>query len=1216
MATTVLSGRPWQDVDGPSLAACAAALQLLPQNIPRLLRLQRLAAIGAALPHRPNAVRLSPSKLRALLKDPLVSGPNARAQEDPYDDIYTSEVPFHGGPYLVAQGLTSHAAHTLTLLLTAALGPVGRAELPEAFVRDARHLAEGALALSDALLRRAQLGRGVPPPSSQNAEVLVPAASTLSSLQSAIRFSASDLIAFLPAADMEALNVLAIRPGQHDLTPEPGPDTGLVLTPLLASDGDLIVANPGELAASVRHHLLVGAGRYGCRPDLARLFRKQVLHETVQLLTLHGATQLAPATQLDDLPANRCQFAFVDNKILDLCVVTDDFSNYDDKDAFGYWHTGGMDRQIQDAVDPEGPADPDDGRTLRLIVNEGVGRSSAFGLTSRRRPGPVLLTSLSDLRTMAELDSSDPLFLWRFADAANRFREETHVQAWSTLDVYGLYRDHHHSFYLSDGPRANAVYVEPDFSTSLRLEAHARYDHHSVPSPHRHTLVPVLSVHGTRTAPIYRTHPVVPEDELLVEADGVHAWVGPGQHSVPEILGDFHDLATSAAAFWIWQISSAEPALLRDAAESSMLYLSLTFDDPDTWDRVLHANDNPYPDGQQSWATVLAARPGQIHLSLQATGAASLLSDGNQADRLLLKALIEGLTQAAGTSYDPASLLDRLAPPGTKQMLHVRRDPHPSLRPGSLPPARPVQAAVSAAVLDELGQWLAEDGMISGDVPSDRRTEILNKVVGHYFQLIETTVASLSTERLAHDLVERYEALLHEDAISRETLPARIACFGADSQPVEELVQQEKKRVEAAQANRFLIEYVAACPPSGAVRLSLDTYDYLMALAAELISRATLSDAIRQDFSDAELALLPSGRLGVSRGDRYESGTNALATAQAQAVLNVAQGEGRTAQDGPLNRPTDQVEEAMRAEFGFTLSDVMEGIGALTTLGDERCITEPYFLPEAEVTSHLCTALGWPKDKSESFLDRMTLRPRDRFLDPGPDAWPWRFNREWSYLRRPLVRVQASDGPHLIWGIRHIWNSAAYWRDLVYSSRLRATSRPMKKLLGAIRQDQNKAFEEQVARTLRSAGCPITARGVAKIAGRKLMSADGGDLGDIDAIGLSVSRRVIIVAEAKDFEMARNPIEMANEADSLLRGGKSALVKLTRRAQWVQQHLASVLVHFDVPGGTKGWSVAPVIVTSRDLMSPRILTADLPVVPLAQLELWTANHLDLIARNR
>jgi hypothetical protein len=45
-----LDALPWAELDGPSLVGCAAALQLLPENIPCLTRAQRLAAIGAALP--------------------------------------------------------------------------------------------------------------------------------------------------------------------------------------------------------------------------------------------------------------------------------------------------------------------------------------------------------------------------------------------------------------------------------------------------------------------------------------------------------------------------------------------------------------------------------------------------------------------------------------------------------------------------------------------------------------------------------------------------------------------------------------------------------------------------------------------------------------------------------------------------------------------------------------------------------------------------------------------------------------------------------------------------------------------------------------------------------------------------------------------------------------------------------------------------------------
>lgn len=85
----------------------------MPTNIHHIGRLQRLAAIGASLPEMPGAARLSPSRLRTLLKHPLVSGPDVRANQDLYDDVYVVEVPFHGEPRRVLQSLTSPSAGAL-----------------------------------------------------------------------------------------------------------------------------------------------------------------------------------------------------------------------------------------------------------------------------------------------------------------------------------------------------------------------------------------------------------------------------------------------------------------------------------------------------------------------------------------------------------------------------------------------------------------------------------------------------------------------------------------------------------------------------------------------------------------------------------------------------------------------------------------------------------------------------------------------------------------------------------------------------------------------------------------------------------------------------------------------------------------------------------------------------------------------------------------------
>ncbi|MFD8214470.1 hypothetical protein ACFV2U_12215 [Streptomyces sp. NPDC059697] len=754
-------------------------------------------------------------------------------------------------------------------MLRSILGPDGQAVLPAQFVKETQLWAHTALRLSDTTLLRAGLHRGIAPPRRHGEEVFVPGEKTLTALRGAVRYRLTDLSDLLPGSSADLLAGWGIWPGEHTFTTGPGSDDGLVLKPLLLMEDGLIVANPAELVTALRHELIVQAGLRECRPQLARLLRDQTMRDTSRLLTLCGAVPTEPAQQAGDDLITRRSFAFAEDKILDLAVVMDDLSDYDDTNPADHWPIRDLGLRVQNVIDPVGPPLPEDARTLRLIINEGVGRSSFLGLADQRRSGPVVVTSLSDLQVMAELDGSDPLFLWRFAQAETELHETTRVQSWSALDNYGLYRNCEYSYYVSDDTRPTMLLVEQDHSRALRIEVQQRYDRHDVPSPHRPVFVPVVSVYGTSTAPIYRPLPDVPEVGRLVEVPDVSVWLGAGDCEVADGLENFHRLMVEAAAFWTWQISLARPELVPLAAPTGELHVSLSFDDPSGWQAALEGN--PGADIERPWAGVHGAEPGLVDLCLYAEGMASVLADANGADRILLRALLEGITHIAGlVDVNLDALVDQLAPEGPKQMLHVELNPRVPLRPGPLPTARLVQPAASATVLDELGRYLDSAGTPVGTVPSEERTQVLQNVVGEYFALIEDTVAGLAAEGLIESLISRHEALLYDEAFNDQILPSRIACFGEASQPAENLVRTTKRQVEAAQASRFLIEYVAAQPPSGDSSLTLDTYDHLMALSAELISRATLSEAIHHGFSEAQLALLASGRLGVSRGDQYE----------------------------------------------------------------------------------------------------------------------------------------------------------------------------------------------------------------------------------------------------------------------------------------------------------------------------------------------------------
>ena len=66
-------------------------------------------------------------------------------------------------------------------------------------------------------------------------------------------------------------------------------------------------------------------------------------------------------------------------------------------------------------------------------------------------------------------------------------------------------------------------------------------------------------------------------------------------------------------------------------------------------------------------------------------------------------------------------------------------------------------------------------------------------------------------------------------------------------------------------ASRFLIEYVAACPPKGLRPFCLEVYDLLMALSMQIMEYGALSDRIYFSIDDPSLRILPSGRLAVDQ---------------------------------------------------------------------------------------------------------------------------------------------------------------------------------------------------------------------------------------------------------------------------------------------------------------------------------------------------------------
>ncbi|GIG24650.1 hypothetical protein Cde04nite_08940 [Cellulomonas denverensis] len=118
-----------------------------------------------------------------------------------------------------------------------------------------------------------------------------------------------------------------------------------------------------------------------------------------------------------------------------------------------------------------------------------------------------------------------------------------------------------------------------------------------------------------------------------------------------------------------------------------------------------------------------------------------------------------------------------------------------------------------------------------------------------------------------------------------------------------------------------------------------------------------------------------------------------------------------------------------------------------------------------------------------------------------------------------------------------------------------------------------------------------------------MVGPDGNDIGDIDVFAFHEASNAVVAVEAKDFEVARTPAEIANEVAKLFTGkdGKRSTVELhSRRIDWLRDNIAIVAADLGLSPDTK-IKVLGAVVTSEPLIMPLVTKSPFPVVAIDDL---------------
>lgn len=970
--------------------------------------------------------------------------------------------------------------------------------------------------------------------------------------------------------------------------------------------------------------------------------------------------------------AARLVAPFDGNKMLDVRIVVDDLRDYD---PMTIWGTCWARPLSLPALGH--PAE----KTLIVTLQVNVGRGLA--LVSERTSSPWFAGTLEDLVTVLTTPRTDRMTLWYFADAYRRLTEHTDVMTTSVIDVFSMFRENRDSFYLTDDRQPQAISVEVASGQALRVEAALTVGSpqvlfgqgvaratgvHGPTSPvatvvmdsrfcfahlDRLTIwarcrVPT-STGSDPKSPTYERSEVPLGPQMFDEFDG-------------PFLGIEHQLAQSIT-YWLWQIYRVAPALFPDLDRRTDLFVDGVLALGPAGDTSPGGNDPAIAGAVLSRAARADwVQPPEVfdvdpvsdgrevvgfHLLLHPPSAPDNDEAPNSRDRLLVSALIDGLAELrvrTGPSSrgeaqtDPRSLdwqrslVDAVAPSGYKQLTQITTTDDPLIYwPGNLPTAVRVHPSAIAQVLDALIDHFAGLTRPPGAIPDTERTRFLNEEVTAFFiEWLTEEVQQLDAAAALPVLTVLYEALIHETAIEAMRLPSQIACFGEDSSSVQELRANRVRANESAISIRFLLEFVSALRPTGSAPVTRELTDLLIAIASEIINKGYLSDLIKFGIADSRLAVLNSGRLGIERGEFYteasEAFSDALSSTQLQQALNLSRIHSHTEApvtqgDNPAAEPvTPKHDELAKAEYGFTYTQLTAACGALLDASVQAGQVDLGVLEEPKALEVVRTATDLDVKQAQAMLDMLTLAPMVDFWAASVDVYPWRFNRDRSYLRRPLVRGPrphrfigaeephltngtassgSDDDPVLMFGHRNLFLTPQHWYIRHVSGRLPARTGVMRSAMAAARRAKGDAFEERVAQQAREAGATSVRRNVRRIGSLNLRNVEGRDVGDVDVL-VATCRGDVLVIEAKALELARTPRELANEMRNLYEGDGSAIERAVQRATILREHRSEVEALLGLEPHP-GRAFTPIVVTDQALLGGYLNQSSVPIVAIDKL---------------
>ena len=421
-------------------------------------------------------------------------------------------------------------------------------------------------------------------------------------------------------------------------------------------------------------------------------------------------------------------------------------------------------------------------------------------------------------------------------------------------------------------------------------------------------------------------------------------------------------------------------------------------------------------------------------------------------------------------------------------------------------------------LLNEIGEEILEvENWNIGIVDDEDRTKIVHEVVGILYKKLQQEVSVLSSRNLIEVLYDDLEKVLFKLMLSQKRYAEDIACYPEKEQ---EIFEQTNRDNKSSIALKFLIEYIAAVPPKGNIDIGENQYERLMAICSLIIDWSYKNDLFYYQIFNTPIEILKSHRIGMKQQEfQHMFSVNEAIRKEQLIASSVLDNSGDLIEYKSFG---EEINAAFEKEYGYSFYQLKlftEGLREYSKRQSGDTVYVARIMDIIEFMSAYDTSFN--EEVVGLIIDSIALRQREDFLVPPEpfrkeDVYPWRFNRELSFTRRPII----IRGDEMIWGNRQLDHMIRFTLGLINNGKLKAHSSKMNSLVGRISDERGAEFNDFIYKILVNFNVFEVYPNISKVNG-VYIAENNNTLGDIDVLIIDREYHKIIAAEVKNFNFLK-----------------------------------------------------------------------------------------------